>query len=143
MIANAPMRKKIQREFGSLCYEYFINEKKEKYCRFYINLMSKYSTYFSKIFFKELKARGFDENKTFFCYLDDFHPNGRGQNALNNSKTGFGTDILNEILKDCKEKNVALIFAFASTDSAKSFFIHKHNWIQAYPKKRGVCYKEI
>jgi hypothetical protein len=143
MIANAPIKKKIQKEFGSLCYEYFIDEKEERYCRFYIGLMSKYSNYFSKVFFKELRGKGFDKNKTFFCYLDNFHPNGRGQIALNNSKTGFGTKILNEIIKDCKEKNVTLIFALASTDSAKSFFINRRNWIQAYPKKRGVCYKEI
>jgi len=142
MDANAPIKKKIQKEFSSLCYEYFIGEE-EKYCRFYISFMSNHSNYFSKVLFKEFKAKGFDKNKTLFCYLDDFHPNGRGQNALNRSKNGFGTKILNEILKDCKNKNIKLIFAFASTESAKNFFINKQKWIQAYPKKRGVCYKVI
>lgn len=143
MSSSVSIKKRIHRECDSLCYEYFIDEKEERYCRFYINSMSKYSSYFSKVFFKELGGKGFVQNKTFLCYLDDFHPNGRGEFALNNSRTGFGTEILQEIIKDCKEKNVKMIFAFASTGSSKSFFLNKHKWIQAYPKKRRICYKEI
>lgn len=143
MNANTPFEKLIKKEPDSLCYEYFIDKKEERYCRFYINKMSKYSLFFSKVLFRELTKKGYNKNKTFFAYLDDFHPNGRGQEALNRSKNGFGSKILNEIMKDCKEKNVKLIFALASTESAKKFFMEKHKWILAYPKKRGVCYKEF
>lgn len=142
METNAPLKKEIKEELGSLCYEYFFNDDKEKYCRFYINTMSKYSSFFSKIFFKQLRKKGYN-NRTFFAYLDDFHPNGRGQEALNRSRNGFGSKILNKILKDCNDKNVKIIFVLASTESAKKFFIRKQGWIQAYPKKRNVCYKEM
>jgi len=139
--------------YPEVCYKYFINldgnqqkincENQGRYCEFYIGKMRIYHSYFSKVFFKNLTKKGYNKNETLFVYLYDFHPNGRGEEALNQNRRGFGSKVLNEVLKDCKEKNVKLIFGLVSTESSKEFFMKKHGFIQTYPKKRGIYFKEI
>ena len=125
-------------------HKYFLEDKDLKECcRFYIGPMRLYVGYFSKVLILNLKKIGFNLNNTKFAYLDDFHPNGRGDEALKKSRAGNGTKVLKEVISDCINNEAKIIFCFASTESSRSFFLKKQGWTQDYPPKKHLFYKLI
>ncbi len=123
------------REYSMYEYHFNWSDRRDGFCRVYIDLVRKCSFQFTQAQMRRFRQLDIQREDLCIC-LDDFHPHGKGlyPDRCNFMRKGFGARILKDIIGGLEDVNAKFIYTVASTPSMKKF-IKKQNWIPCNRRK--------